>query len=80
MGSYILQREKYLSKVVELRSEGMGYGIISKIIPVPEETIRRCCVKFAPTTQQVHNPTSSQHDEEISTDKSLRDKSAAGAS
>ena len=37
MGSYILQREKYLSKVVELRSEGMGYGRISKIIPVPEE-------------------------------------------
>ena len=55
MGSYILQREKYLSKVVELRSESMGYGRISKIIPVPEETIRRWCVKFAPTTQQVHS-------------------------
>ena len=55
MGSYILQREKYLSQVVELRSEGMGYGRISKIIPVPEETIRRWCVKFAPTTQQVHS-------------------------
>lgn len=55
MGSYILQREKYLSKVVELRSEGMGYGRISKIIPVPEETIRRWCAKFAPITQQVHS-------------------------
>ena len=55
MGSYILQREKYLSKVVELRSDGMGYGRISKIIPVPEETIRRWCIKFAPTTQQVHS-------------------------
>ena len=55
MGSYILQREKYLSKVVELRSGGMGYGRISKIIPVPEETIRRWCVKFVPTTQQVHS-------------------------
>lgn len=32
----------------------MGYGGISKIIPVPEETIRLWCVKFAPTTQQVH--------------------------
>ena len=41
MSSYILQREKYLDKVIELRSTGRGYGRISKIIPVAEEAIRR---------------------------------------
>lgn len=55
MSSYILQREKYLDKVIELRSTGMGYGRISKIIPVAEETIRRWCTKFAPSTQQVYS-------------------------
>ena len=52
MGSYILQREKYLDKVLELRSSGLTCGHISKIIPVPEETIRRWCVKFASSNSQ----------------------------
>lgn len=47
MSSYIVQRERYLNKVLELRSSGMGYTKISKIIPVAEETIRRWCIKFA---------------------------------
>lgn len=55
MSSYILQREKYLDKVIKLRSTGMSIGRISKIIPVAETTIRRWCAKFAPPTQQVYS-------------------------
>ena len=51
MSSYIVQRERYLNKVLELRSSGMGYTKISKIIPVAEETIRRWCIKFASSSK-----------------------------
>ena len=47
MSSYVLQRELYLEKALDLRSSGLSYGRISKIISVPEETIRRWCIKFA---------------------------------
>ena len=41
MGHYIPQKKKFLSKVVELHYEGMGYDRISKIILVPVKRIRR---------------------------------------
>ena len=53
MGSYILQRELYLEKALELRASGLSYGRISKIIPVPMETLRNWCTKFAPSTKNV---------------------------
>lgn len=53
MSSYVLQRELYLEKALELRSSGLSYGRISKIISVPEETIRRWCIKFASLSKNV---------------------------
>ena len=53
MGSYILQRELYLEKALDLRASGLSYGRISKIIPVPMETLRNWCIKFAPSTKNV---------------------------
>ena len=47
MGSYILQRELYHDRAIELRSSGLSYHRISKIIPVPLETLRQWCIKFA---------------------------------
>jgi transposase len=51
MSSYVLQRELNLEKALELRSSGLSYGRISKIISVPEETIRRWCIKFASSSK-----------------------------
>ena len=51
MGSYIAQREMYLEKALLLSKEGMGSERISRIIPVPSETIRRWIIKFAPETR-----------------------------
>ena len=51
MGSYILQRELYLEKALDLRASGLSYGRISKIIPVPEETLRQWCIKFAASNE-----------------------------
>ena len=47
MKSYTEQRNHYLDKALELRSSGLSYGRISKILSVPGETIRRWCIKFA---------------------------------
>lgn len=41
------QRERYLSKALELHRLGMGYHRISRIIPVPEGTIQGWIIKFA---------------------------------
>ena len=51
MGSYILQRELYLEKALELRASGLSYGRISKIISVPKETVRKWCINFAPSNK-----------------------------
>ena len=48
MKSYIEQRDRYLGPALKLRREGLSYERISKIYPVPAETIRRWCIKFAP--------------------------------
>lgn len=47
MGSYILQRELYYDRAIELRSTGLSYRRISKIIPVPKETLRKWYINFA---------------------------------
>lgn len=51
MGSYILQRELYHDRAIELRSSGLSYHRISKIIPVAKETLRQWCINFAPSNQ-----------------------------
>ena len=51
MGSYILQRELYYDRAIELRSTGLSYHRISKIIPVPKETLRSWCINFAPSNK-----------------------------
>lgn len=50
MKSYTEQRNRYLKPVLEMRKEGFSYGRLSKIFPVPEETIRRWCIKFVGNT------------------------------
>ena len=55
MGSYIARREQFLARVLELHQSGMGHSRISKIIPVPEETIRRWIRKFATNTASGSN-------------------------
>ncbi len=50
MRSYKEQRERYLSKVLELHQSGLGLGRISRIIPVSKATIRRWIIKFAAVT------------------------------
>ena len=47
MKSYNEQRECYLKPVLEMHKEGISYGRLSRIFPVPLETIRRWCIKFA---------------------------------
>lgn len=42
------QKGQYLQKVIDLRSSGVSFLGISKIIPVSEATVRRWCAKFAP--------------------------------
>ena len=51
MGSYILQRELYYDRAIELRSSGLSYRRISKIISVPKETVRKWCINFAPSNK-----------------------------
>ena len=51
MGSYILQRDLYFDRAIELRSSGLSYYRISKIIPVAKQTLRHWCVNFAPSNQ-----------------------------
>lgn len=51
MGRCIEQREKYLSTVLLLHSQGMGSKKISNMIPVSRETIRHWIIKFAPETR-----------------------------
>ena len=50
MKSYNEQRKRYLRPVLEMRKEGLSYGRLSKIFLIPEETIRRWCIKFAVDT------------------------------
>ena len=68
MGSYILQRELYHDRAIELRSSGLSYHRISKIIPVPLETLRQWCIKFAASnksTQELPMDKKVQVDEQI---------------
>lgn len=69
MGSYILQRELYHDRAIELRSSGLSYHRISKIIPVPLETLRQWCIKFAASnksTQELPMDKKVQVDEQTS--------------
>ena len=69
MGSYILQRELYHDRAIELRSSGLSYHRISKIIPVPLETLRQWCIKFAASnksTQELPMDKNVQVDEQTS--------------
>lgn len=47
MGSYTQQREQYLGKVLSLHKSGMNAASISRILPVPRETLTRWIRKFA---------------------------------
>lgn len=37
-----------MNTALKLRATGLSYGRISKILSIPDETIRRWCIKFAP--------------------------------
>ena len=64
-----MQRELYHDRAIELRSSGLSYHRISKIIPVPLETLRQWCIKFAASnksTQELPMDKKVQVDEQTS--------------
>ena len=67
MGSYTDQRNHYLDKALELRTSGLSYGLISRILSVPRETIRRWCIKFA-APKEVHQQSGMKRKEHSNTD------------
>lgn len=46
MGRCIKQREEYFQRVLDLHDKGLGAAKISRIIPVPESTIRSWIANF----------------------------------
>ena len=69
MGSYILQRELYYDRAIELRSTGLSYRRISKIISVPKEILRKWYINFAASnksTLQYSMKNKVQEDNQIS--------------
>jgi len=46
MGRCIKQREEYFQRVLDLHDKGLGAAKISRIIPVPQTTIRNWIANF----------------------------------
>jgi len=59
MGKYETQRKMYLDKAIELYATGMAVRKISRIISVPESTIRHWIINFA--SENIHSDAMKQN-------------------